>query len=115
MALTITKVPDATYLLGESGVVHEYELAPATSDYVTGGWPITAAQVGLGYLNRATISATNAAGALYTAAFVFPAGSFVTPPQPATTCNLLLSQSGTQIANGTNLVGLKFFADFRGW
>lgn len=115
MALTITKVPDATYLLGESGVVHEYELAPSTSDYVTGGWPITAAQVGLGYLNRATISATNAAGALYNAAFVFPAASFGTPPQPSTSVKLLMSQSGVQVANATDLSGLKFFADFRGW
>lgn len=115
MSLTITAVPDIKYVLGQSGRLQQYALTPGASDYPTSGWPITADQLELGQLIGATIVGTNPAGQLYTANFVFPATSADATPQPSTSVNLVVSLGGTQVANGTDLSLLAWFAQFLGW
>lgn len=111
MALAITAVPDIKYVWGESGRAQAFQLQPGTSDYVTGGYPITSSQVELGLLVGATMLLTNAAGALYDAEFVAVAPL----KNPQTSIKLLVSQAGVQVANGANLSTLEWTSLFIGW
>jgi hypothetical protein len=111
MALTITAVPDIKYVLGESGRFQAYDLKPSTSDYVTGGYPITASAVELGKLVGAKVMLTNAAGIAYGASFVG-----TTPlTQPQTQLNLYITSAGSQVAASTDLSGCEWSAIFLGW
>ncbi len=126
MPLAVTAFPDIKQVIGESARIQDYQLQPGANDYVTGGYPITAAEVELGFINGATISGVNAAGAVYLAQFVFPATSFNqgTPavPAPATTVHLMvleapaaISEPFAEVAAGTNLSGVTWLGSFRGW
>jgi hypothetical protein len=121
MALTITKIPDITYYLGESGIQRAFTLTPSASDYVPGGYPITAAQVELGYLVGAQLLGANAAGATYLAQFVEPTGLFGTPPAVGTSLKLKVvdSTSGggafTEVSASTDLSGCSWAALILGW
>jgi hypothetical protein len=116
MALLVTHVPDIRALLGPSWQKSKFQLHPgAPSDYPTGGYPATAAQFEMGLLSGVSISATNAAGELYVMTPVFPAGSFGTPPGPASAINLVVSTAGVQVANATDLTALYWVAEVDGW
>lgn len=115
MALTVKQFPDIKYVLGISGRLQEYVFQPGSSDYPTGGYPVTAAALELGELVGVTICGTNAAGAPYEAKVVFPAATFGTPPQPATSFNLLVTQGGIQAPNGTDLSACSWAATALGW
>lgn len=122
MALTITKIPDVTYYLGQSGVERGYQLQPSTSDYVTGGYPILASQVEFGRLVGATLLGTNSLGATYLAQMVEPAGVFsTTNPSVGTQLNLKVvdSTSGggafTEVSASTDLSGCSWAFRFLGW
>ena len=121
MALTITKIPDITYYLGESGIQRAFTLKPSTSDYVTGGYPITAANVEFGRLVGGMIVGTNSTGATYLAQFVEPSGFFGTTPAPGTQLNLKVvdSTSGggafTEVSASTDLSGCSWAALVLGW
>lgn len=111
MALTITAVPDIKYVLGESGRFQAYDLKPSTSDYVTGGYPITASAVELGKLVGAKVMLTNAAGVSYGVSFVGTAP--LTNPQ--TQLNMVVTSAGSQVAASTDLSSTEFVALFLGW
>jgi hypothetical protein len=111
MALLISKIPDITYYLGESGVERGYALQPGASDYVTGGYPITASAVELGKLVGASILCTSGTGATYNAEFLGTAP--LTTPQ--TQLNLVISSGSTQVAASTDLSGASWAALFLGW
>ncbi len=116
MALLVTPFPDIKSLLGPSWRKTKFQLHPgAVSDYPTGGYPITANQLEMGLLTGLTINGTNAAGALYQAKAVFPATSFGTGPQPASSINLVVTVADVQVANGTDLSGVYFIAEADGW
>lgn len=112
MSLTITAVEDIKYVWGESGRAQAYQLQPSASDYVTGGYPITASAVELGKLIGADLLLTNAAGELYTVAFV---GALTPLKTPQTQVNMVVSTGGTQVAASTDLSGASFTALFLGW
>jgi hypothetical protein len=114
MALTITKVPDITYYLGESGVQRAYNLQPSPSDYVTGGYPITASAVELGKLIGADILLTNPAGAAYLASLVATTLPLNTNPYQ-NQVNLVVYSGSTQVAAGTDLSAASWTALFLGW
>ena len=116
MALVATRFPDVRALLGVSWQKVKFQLHPgAPSDYVTGGYPLTAAQVELGLLSGADIQVTNAAGKLYTMVPVFPASSFGTTPQPASSINMVVTTAGSEVSNGTDLSSLYWMGEFDGW
>jgi len=114
MALTITKVPDITYYLGESGVQRAYNLQPGASDYVPGGYPITASAVELGKLIGAQLLLVSGTGAGYTASFVAQATPLATNPYQ-TQINLEVLSGSTQVSASTDLSGASFTALFLGW
>jgi len=111
MALTITGVPDIKYVLGESGRAQAYLLQPGASDYVTGGYPITASAVELGKLVGADLLMVSGTGASYNVNFVGTAP--LTNPQ--TTLNMVVLSGSTQVAASTDLSGASFAALFLGW
>src|ERR1035438_4608612 len=119
MALTITGVPDCRAMLGPSQWLRTYQLSPGISDYVAGGYPITAASVDMVELFGAWIIAQNAAAEHLYPVFVLPAAAFgpippLTPsPIPQTTIYLEVKEtisSGaiyafSEITVGTNISG----------
>lgn len=121
MALTITKIPDIRYYLGESGIMNGFTFAPSTSDYVTGGYPVSAASVELGYLVGGIMLGTSSTGATYLAQFVEPTALFGTPPAVGTSLNLKVTESTsgggafTEVAASTNLSGCSWAALILGW
>ena len=116
MSLQVNHFPDVRALLGPSWIKAKWQLHPgAPSDYVTGGYPVTAQQVALGLLSGATICGTNAAGKVYTMKPVFPAGSFGTPPGPATAINMVVTVADVEVANATDLSSVYWLAEFDGW
>jgi hypothetical protein len=116
MALVATRFPDVRALLGPSWQKVKFQLhAGAPSDYPTGGYPLTASQVELGLISGIDITATNLAGILYSMIPVFPASSFGTPPQPASTVNMVVVTAGAQVANLTDLTALYWVAEVDGW
>ena len=124
MALTITGVADCRAVLGPSQSLRTYQLAPGVSDYVTGGYPITAASVDMVEVFGAWIIARNAAAEIFEAQFILAAGAFGTAPSPQTTIYLrvleVVSSSGSyyefgEVANGYNLTGFDYFAAFLGY
>jgi hypothetical protein len=62
MALTLKEIPDTRQYQGVSMIQCFYVAVPAASDYPAGGWPVTAAQVGLGKIIGADLIGVNAAG-----------------------------------------------------
>jgi hypothetical protein len=94
MSLTITEVLDGAVPLGESNSIRTYQLTPGVSDYVAGGYPITAAQLGLTRLYGAHIIAKNSSGLPYGTGITFPSSSFGAIPTPATSINLSITQQG---------------------
>lgn len=116
MALLVNRFPDVRAYLGVSWQKAKFQLHPgAPSDYPTGGYPVTAAQFEVGLLSGVEVSATNAAGKLYTLVPVFPAGSFGTPPGPATAVNFVVTTAGSEVANATDLTALYWLVEPDGW
>ena len=125
MALTITGVPDCRASLGPSQELRAYQLAPGTSDYPTGGYPITAAQVGLSWLYGAWIINKNGTTYTYYPEFISAIGAFngANGPQPVQTIYLKINEilaSGAiyvfeEVAALTNLSGYYFVAEFLGY
>jgi hypothetical protein len=116
MALQVILVPDVRALLGVSWQKVKVQLHPnAVSDYPTGGYPLTASAVSLGLISGLDITATNAAGKLYTVVPVFPAGSFGANPAPASSINLVVVTAGAEVANLTDLTSLYWDAEVDGW
>jgi len=123
MSLKVTGIADCRAVLGPSQNMRAYQLQPGTSDYVTGGYPITAAQVDMQYLFGAwVIACDNAEAIAYAAYFVLAAGAFGTTPKPQTSIKLLVtipSFSGTgrnqEILPGTDLSACTWFAEFLGY
>jgi hypothetical protein len=116
MSLLVTPFPDIKSLLGPSWRKTKFQLHPGSpSDYPTGGYPITANQCEMGFLSGFTINGTNAAGLVYQAKAVFPASSFGATAAPATSINLVVTQSDTQVAANTDLSGVYFIAEADGW
>lgn len=113
MALTITKVPDAKAALGISQYEELFQIQPGTSDYPTSGYPVTAAQLGLGNLYGGWVVSQNAAAALYALKPVLPSSSFGSAPQPASSINLEVTVADVQIAANTNLASCTWFVAFR--
>ena len=112
MALTITKFPDCKAALGPSQFEEGFQIAPGISDYPTGGYPITAAQLGLGNLYGARVLAGNAAAALFTPKFVLPAGSFGTTPSTSATINMEVTVADVQQGANTDLSACKWIVKF---
>jgi hypothetical protein len=111
MALTITGVPDFHDVWGKfraQGVL----LQPSASDYVTGGYPITASQVELGKLIGASLLFSNPAGQLFTTNFVAQLNPI---SQAQTQVNMVVLSGGTQVAASTDLSGASFTALMIGW
>jgi hypothetical protein len=105
MALTIKEIPDTRQYLGINGIQATFIFVPGTSDYVTGGYVISAASLGLGHIWGADFLGANsgAAGTYFT--FVL---AQTNPPTPGlTSVNLFayVSTTGLQVANGANLSG----------
>ena len=123
MALTITGVPDCRAMLGPSQWLRTYQLSPGVSDYVAGGYPITAASVDMVDLFGAWIIAQNAAAEHLYPVFVLPAAAFGTTPTPQATIYLEVKEvvsSGaiyafSEITVGTNISGFNWFAAFLGY
>lgn len=113
MALTITKVPDAKAFLGPSQFEEVFQIQPGTSDYPTGGYAITADELGLGSLYGGWTVGRNAAAALFEAKVVLPAGSFGANPQPASSINLEVTVADVQQGANTNLASCTWFIAFR--
>ena len=95
MALTLTHIPEFVQAIGPSQYVRGYNLAPGVSDYPAGGYPITAASVGLTYLFGAYIVTQNAASQIYLAQFQFTTGFSNTNPQPQATIYLKVLEVNT--------------------
>jgi hypothetical protein len=111
MALTISAMPDIKYVLGESGRAQGFVMQPGASDYVTGGYPITASQVELGKLIGADLLMTSGTGASYSVEFVGTAPL----NQPQTQLNMVVLSGSTQVSASTDLSGASFAALFLGW
>ena len=129
MALTITHIPECDAMLGPAQRMRGYQLKPGTSDYVTGGYPITAGVGGTNNLGGFeflfgawVIAVDNAEAIAYNIEFVFAAGAFATTPVPQSTIYMMFTQptfSGTgannEIPVGTNLSGVYVWAEFLGY
>ncbi len=112
MALTITKVPDCKAALGPSQFEEGFQIVPGVSDYPTGGYQITAAQLSLGNLYGARVLAGNAAAALFSPKFVLAAGAFGTNPNPQATINMEVTVADVQIGANTDLSACKWLVKF---
>ena len=112
MALTITPVPDCNAALGPSQFSKSYQVVPALSDYPTGGYPITSAELGLGSIYGAKVIAGNAAAALFTPKFVLAAGDFGANPAPDTTINMMVTVADVQEGANTDLSACKWIVEF---
>lgn len=112
MALTITAVPDIKYVWGESGRAQANLFQPGPSDYVNGGYPITASAVELGKLVGASLLLTNPAGAAYSVKFVAQTSPI---SQEQTQINLEVYSGTTQVAPSTDLSGASWTALVIGW
>lgn len=110
MALTITKVPDSQAALGPSQFAQSFQLQPALSDYPSGGYVITAAQLGLGNLYGAWKISANAAAAAYGIDFVLP--TYPATPQAQASINAFVTSAGSQVANGTDLSACTWIVEF---
>lgn len=122
MALTITHVPDARWVWGESGWASVHTIAPGVSDYVTGGYVIGAGGVAVAGIKNffgAWIIGANA-----TALGIGSIPEFLvanTSPAKASVTSLNLWMLSTaaapavQLANGSNLTGSIWTAIFIGY
>ena len=124
MALGKIHVPELDAVLGPSQRDRGYQLTPGVSDYVTGGYPILASDVGMVAVFGAWIIAMNAAAEIFQPAFILAAGAFGSAPSPQSTIYLrvleVVSSSGSyyefgEVANGYNLTGFQYFGVFRGY
>ena len=124
MALTITGVEDCRAVLGPSQDLRAYQLAPGVSDYPTGGYIITAQNVGMSLLYGAFIIARNAAAEIFEAQFILAGAAFGTRPQPQSSIALRVLEVATssgsyyefaEVANGYNLTGFEYIAYFIGY
>ena len=124
MALTLTHIPEFVQAIGPSQYVRGYNLAPGVSDYPAGGYPITAASVGLTYLFGAYIVTQNAASQIFLAQFQFTTGFSNTNPQPQATIYLKVLEVNTssgayyqfgEVATNSNLTGFAYWACFIGY
>ena len=112
MALTIT----VSRLQGRARTVAVRRrfpsIAPRISDYPTGGYPITAAQLSLGNLYGAPVLASNAAAALFTPKFVLPAGRSVATSSDLQPINLEVTVADVQMPAVTDLSACKWSVTF---
>lgn len=112
MALIISHLPDITYYWGESGVARGTLLQPGPSDYVLGGYPVTASSVELGKLVGASLLLTNSVGQAYDAKFVAQTSPLSVPQNQI---NLVVYSGSSQVAASTDLSGASWAALMIGW
>lgn len=122
MALTIKGIPDGATFLGISNRDKFFALSPGTSDYVTGGYVITAAMVEMDYILGASVWGVNAAA--LTAGYIwdFIVATAATPVSGLKQVTLQASgittgTPGTLVdaASGFNFTGVVVTALFRGY
>lgn len=105
MALTtpIPAVPDTTTYEGIGVIGQTFVIIPGSSDYVTGGYALSAQAFGLNLIHGAALVASNAAGGLYVVSLVFPSTFFSATPQAATSINFqVATPSAPTITTTTN-------------
>jgi len=110
MALTITLVPETQQAVGPARFNRQAQLTPGLSDYPTGGYPVTGAQLGIGNLWGATTLNTNSQTAPYTINYVL--STYPTTPAPCPALFAKISSSGTELTANTNLSGCAWIAEF---
>ena len=143
MALGLKEIPDSRVYLGPSMTMVSYVAAPGTSDYVSGGYTITAAQLGLGHIISGSVMGQNAAaqgfvGSIIIAQTATPLASVTSClfqisaiylPNNATTTTsvnvnggVLTNNSGgalllalPDLPASDNLTGLTFILEFKGY
>lgn len=103
MALTFKKVPEQTFFIGPSAGWRVYQATPAASDYATGGYLITPAQVDMANIIGATILGTKyQAGGTIIWQINQPATSYGTNPVESSTGVYLTAwQAAGVTATGT--------------
>ena len=98
MALTtpFPEIPESRTVDGIGCQTATYLILPGSSDYVTGGYALSALNLRLTRIHSVFVSGVNAAGAVYLAQIVFPATYFSSSqPSPATSVNFrVLSSAG---------------------
>jgi hypothetical protein len=111
MALGIYGVQDSRVLLGPFAEQKSWLLIPGTSDYVTGGYVVTAQNVSLGHIQSVTISGLNATAIAtweFAPVFAFAELGTAGPGVSGYTQFLLYAyvlSTGAQVASGFNLSG----------
>jgi len=105
MALTIKEIPDSRQMIGPSCVLASFIFAPGSSDYVTGGYVISASALGLGHIYAADTAGLNAAsnGTYYVMTL-----AQTNPPSPGLTqvkLQAFVAATGAEVANAANLSG----------
>lgn len=122
MALTIKGIPDARASLGISNADKFFALAPGTSDYVTGGYVISASAVEFLKLFGASIWGQNAAAV--TAGYIWMINAGTANPPLAGLSQVTLQAFGittgtpgtlVEAAASTNFTGVVITALFRGY
>jgi hypothetical protein len=123
MALTISFVPDSRVYLGPSNEEEVFTLAPGVSDYPTGGYIITAAQMRLLGIYGAWLIGQNAASNTAGYEWVFTVAQ--ASPALANVTQVALQAFGvttgtpgvftTEAASLTNFTGVVLTAIFRGY
>lgn len=110
MALTITPIPDGEAHLGVGYVKKLFSLQPGLSDYPTGGYPITAAELGLGNLFGGDQIGVNTAGELYATNVVL--SGYPTTAAPDSTVFFEVNSGASQVSAGTNLNAVTWIVEF---
>jgi hypothetical protein len=111
MALGINGVQDSRALLGLGLEQKSWLLVPGTSDYVTGGYVVSAQNVGLGHIQSAWVSGLNATAIAtweFVPVFAFAQLSTSSAGESGYSQFLLYAyvlSTGAQAASGANLTG----------
>jgi len=116
MAVTVSGIQGSKFYLGPDLVGDAKLIVPGTSDYVTGGYAITAQLCGFGHLQQAWVSGGNStafpsSGGWY-AVCVFPIVQFGAVATGAGFTGytqflfkVYVASTGVEAASGTNLTG----------
>jgi len=106
--------------LGLGLVESSWLIVPGTSDYVTGGYAITATMLGYSLLQQAWVSEANATATGYEAFCVFALAQLAGSSMGETGYSQFLFKvdvvtTGSQVGSGGNLAGCKWAVTVRGF